>query len=238
MKQLNNERGNAAIYMLWLFGIVAIIFVLTINIVKVYIVKEHSSLSVEQAALAGTAVLIEKTSRAIENYETNPNPAYVAVRAVHELGEGKKISELIETQKNNYISSGYDESDAYIKAVNRVLSESRLNWNGFLKKELRDELSDSASGAEYLVRPAVMSVIEKNNAREEDTEVSFSSDKWRVEVKSTVRFESVSDNKFISTFIEDIPQRGYGPTLAYIERVYTGTIDYPEIPAEPAEETE
>ncbi|MGI8386742.1 hypothetical protein [Robertmurraya sp. P23] len=236
MKVWNNERGNAAIYMLWLLGIVAIIFVLTINIVKVYIVKEHSSMSAEQAALAGTAVLVEKTSQAIENYESNP--VNIPVRGLHELAEGRKISELIEKKKNDYISSGYDESDAYIKAVNNVLTKGRLDWNGFLKKELRDELSDSASGAEYLIRPTILEVIEKNSAREEDTEVSFSSDKWRVEVKSTVRFESVSDNRIISTFIEDIPQRGYGPKLAYIEHVYSGTINYPEIPENPPEDTE
>jgi hypothetical protein len=53
MKYVQNEKGNAAFYLLWLLGIVAIIFVLTINIIKVYVVKEHANLAVEQAALAG-----------------------------------------------------------------------------------------------------------------------------------------------------------------------------------------
>ena len=49
--------------MLWLLGIVAIIFVLTVNIAKVYIVKEHANLAVEQAALAGTSVSTRKNNR-------------------------------------------------------------------------------------------------------------------------------------------------------------------------------
>lgn len=235
MKWLNNERGNAAIFMLWLLGIVAIIFVLTINIVKVYIVKEHSSLSAEQAALAGTAVLIENTAQAIENYERNPN--YLLIRELHEneLADGKPISALIEEKKNEYVNSGRDESAAYIEAANDILTKSRLNWNGFLKQELRRELSETKAGAEALVRSAVMNVINSNHARTEDTEISFSLDKWRVEVKSTVRFESVSDNKYISRFIEDIPQKGYGPTLAYMENVYASGMSFPEIPEEESE---
>ncbi|KAB2330090.1 hypothetical protein [Bacillus mesophilum] len=233
MKWLNNERGNAAIFMLWLLGIVAIIFVLTINIVKVYIVKEHSSLSAEQAALAGTAVLIENTAQAIENYERNPN--YLLIREIHELAEGKSYSEQIEDKKNQYLSSGSDESTAYIKAVNEVLTQERLIENGFLKQELRRELSETKAGAEALVRSAVMNVINSNHARTEDTEISFSLDKWRVEVESTVRFESVSDNKYISRFIEDIPQKGYGPTLAYMENVYASGMNFPELPEEESE---
>ncbi|WP_080848714.1 hypothetical protein [Cytobacillus gottheilii] len=232
MKWLNNERGNAAIFMLWLLGIVAIIFVLTINIVKVYIVKEHSSLSAEQAAFAGTAVLIENTAEAIENYESNPS--YMLIREMHEnaLADGKPISALIEEKKNEYVNSGLDESAAYIEAANNILTKSRLNWNGFLKHELRNQLSETKAGAEAIIRSAVMDVITANHARPEDTEISFSLDKWRVEVKSTVRFESVSDNKYISSFVEDIPQRGYGPKLAYIENVYTGGMNWPDPPSE------
>jgi hypothetical protein len=233
MKWLRNEKGNAAFFMLWLLGIVAIIFVLTINIVKVYIVKEHSSLSAEQAALAGTAVLIENTAEAIENYERNPS--YMLIREVHELADGKPISALIEDRKNEYLNSGRDESAAYIEAVNDVLTKGRLEWNGFLKQELRNQLSETKAGAEAIIYPEVMNVITANHARQEDTEITFSLDKWRVEVKSTVRFESISDNKYISNFVEDIPQRGYGPKLAYIENVYTGGMNWPDPPSDETE---
>lgn len=229
MKHLKNENGNAAIFMLWLLGIVAIIFVLTINIVKVFIVKEHANLAVEQAALAGTASIIEKTQEAIEKFDNGMtlDPLYLADREAQKLGDlGKNIGELIEKKQLDYMNSGMDEADAFIKAANEILPE-RIDRHPYLKKEFRDSLGNSRNDAYYIFSSSVTDVIINNEGRPEITEMELSSTEWRVEVKSSVRFESISDNKFISKFVSDIPQKGYGPTLAYLENVYTGTIVFP-----------
>ena len=119
MTYLKNEKGNAVIFLLWLLGIVAIIFVLTINIVKVYIVKEHANLAVEQAALAGTSVLLEKTKEAIEEFDSKPDLLYLADRDLQRLADGGRgVGDLIEEKKLNYMAGGMDESNAYIKAAN------------------------------------------------------------------------------------------------------------------------
>ncbi|MBM4763254.1 hypothetical protein [Bacillus sp. B15-48] len=218
MNYFKNERGNAAIFLLWLLGIVAIIFILTINIVKVYIVKEHANLAVEQAALAGTAVLLEKTKKAVKDFDTKPtlDPLYILDREAQQtLDLGKSVSELIENRKNQLVGSGRAEADAYIKAANEILPV-RVDRHYFLKKELKDAFGSLGSE----LSAAVIRVINDNDARQEDTVIELSNDHWRVEVESTVRFESISDNKYIMSFFEDIPQVGYGPTLSFLEKVY------------------
>ncbi|WP_071396390.1 Tad domain-containing protein [Bacillus tuaregi] len=222
MKHLKNENGNAAIFMLWLLGIVAVIFILTVNIVKVYVVKEQANLAVEQAALAGTAVLLDKTKEAVNRFDTRPtiDPLYLADREVQRITDsGKSIEELIQQEMGKFLARGLDEGDSYIMAVNKVLPE-RIEGHPFLKKELKQSLGLSSSDTVYLFSPAVMSVITDNQARAERTELSLSREHWRIEVKSAVLFESISDESFMSSLLSDIPQIGYGPTLEYLEKIY------------------
>lgn len=229
MNNLQNERGNASLYLLWLLGIVAIIFVLTINLVKVYVVKEHANLAVEQAALAGTSVLLEKTKKAVSEFDnsTTINPLYVSDVALQRLTDhGKSVENLIDEKKAELMDGGMDEADAYIKAANNILPV-RVDRHPYLKMKLRESLGHSSTDAYYIFASTVQEIISQNGARTEDTEMKFSNDDWRIEVKSTVRFETISDNRYISKFIEDIPQKGYGPTLTYLENVYTGSVIFP-----------
>lgn len=217
-KPLQNEKGNASIYLLWLMGIVALIFVVTINIVKVYVVKEQANLSVEQAALAGTAVLLDKTKEAVTAFDSNP--LYTVESAAQRMADGGNgISMLIDEKKLEYMKNGADEADAYMKAANEILPP-RLEQYLFLKKEFRDRLGNSPSDIPYLISPAVQDVIDENKGNTGDTEVFFSSSHPRVEVKSTVTFQSISDHKYITAFLKKIPQKGYGPELSYLAKVY------------------
>jgi hypothetical protein len=218
MRYINNERGNAAIFLLWLLGIVAIIFLLTVNLVKVFIVKEHANVAVEQAALAGTSVLLDKTKEAVSEFDSKftLDPLYLADREAQRLADGgKSVSQLIEDKKTLLMSRGHGQGDAYIKAANDILPD-RIKRHYFLRQELQHVLN--YPGSEFT--SAVVQVLDQNQARVEDTEIVLSSDDWRVEVKSTVRFESISDHEYIGEFVKDIPQVGYGPTLKYLENIY------------------
>ncbi|UQD50880.1 hypothetical protein C0971_01610 [Bacillus methanolicus] len=215
MKYVQNEKGNATFYLLWLLGIVAIIFVLTINIVKVYVVKEHANLAVEQAALAGTAVLLEKTKEAVEAFDTSIDPQSLAQKGI----DGNSIGKLIEKKKKEYMDNGADEADAYIKAANEILPK-RLSIYPLLKNKFTERFGSSASEIPDKVRSTVQDIINENKANSEDTKIEFSQEKWRLEIKSTATFESISDHKYISKFLEDIPQVGYGSSLKYLESVY------------------
>ncbi|RFU67770.1 hypothetical protein D0469_13665 [Peribacillus saganii] len=218
MKYLRNQKGNSTFYLLWLLGIVALIFVLTINIVKVYVVKEQANLSVEQAALAGTSVLLETTDKAVKDFDAGPES--VAQKA---LDGGHSISKLIEDKQNEYINNGDDETNAYIKAANDILPP-RLDKHPLLKMALRDRLGVSGADISTEVAAVVQDVIAENKANREDTTIEFSKVKWRLEVKSTATFESISDNRYITYFLKDIPQRGYGPVLEYLESVYSSSV--------------
>ena len=51
-------------------------------------------------------------------------------------------------------------------------------------------------------------------------DITLSTEEWRIEVKSTATFESIADKKLIEVFQEKVPQKGYGPKLKYLEKVY------------------
>lgn len=89
-----------------------------------------------------------------------------------------------------------------------------------LKNKFTERFGSSASEIPDKVRSTVQDIINENKANSEDTEIEFSQEKWRLEIKSTATFESISDHKYISKFLEDIPQVGYGSSLKYLESVY------------------
>lgn len=216
MKYLRNERGNAVFFMLWLLGIVAILFLIVLNLAKVFIVKEHASLSVEQAAIAGTAAIIVKTKEAVKDFDSGPESVAQQV-----LDGGKSIEDLITDKEAEYTANGASESDAFIKAANDVLPP-RLDKHPLLKIAFRNRLGNDSSDLYAVATADIQDIIESNQANMEDTEILFDEDDWRLEVKSTATFQSISDNKYIQDFLAKIPQRGYGPSLSYLESVYSG----------------
>lgn len=216
MKYVRNERGNAVFFMLWLLGMVAIIFLIVLNLARVFIVKEHANLSVEQAALAGTAAIIEKTKQAVADFDSGPESADQKV-----LDGGKSIGELIDEKEAAYTANGASDSDAYIRAANDILPP-RLQVHPLLKISFRNRLGNDSSDLYAIATAEIQEIIYANDANIEDTEILFDEDDWRLEVKSTATFKSISDNKYVQNILADIPQRGYGPSLAYLESVYSG----------------
>lgn len=209
MNYVKNEKGTSAFYLLWITGIVLAIFVIVINIAKVYIIKEQANTAVEQAAIAGTSVLIEKTKEAIDAFDSSPESL------PQKEADVKTISEQIDEKKMEYLSQNYSDSEAYIRALNDILP-SKLALYNELKMEFETRLRDSTS----LIYDAAQQVISANHGNiDERTEIILSREKWRIEIKATTTFESISDNKFIAAFIKKIPQKGYGPSLVYLKEI-------------------
>ncbi|WP_108672186.1 Tad domain-containing protein [Peribacillus acanthi] len=208
MRYLTNEKGNAAFYMLWLVGIVLLLFVIVINIAKVYVVKEQSSLVVDQAAFAGTSVIIDHTKEAIARFD-----ASVFSISQKVMDGGKSITQLVDEKTLSYTNVA--QSDAYIRALNEVLPERIDKY-----PPLRQEFMNSFHDVEGLVSPYVQDIILENKSNVEDTEITFSKEKWRLEVVASSTFESVSDQKIIPLFQKKIKQKGYGPSLRYLEKVF------------------
>ncbi|MCA1066566.1 hypothetical protein QTG56_04010 [Rossellomorea sp. AcN35-11] len=210
---INNEKGNSIFFILWLFGIVAIVFLIVANVSKIYIVQAQADHSVEQAAFAGTSVYITETTKIIEEFDRN-----LALSAAQKvLDGGKTVEEQVAEKQTEFEDSGQSSDIAYLNALNEVLTEE-IEEHPLLKRTFKDRFW--MISIDDKVKSAAQAMINANGANTEDTEVKLSEEDWRVEVKSTATFESINDNKFMEYFERKIPQRGYGPKLKYLENIY------------------
>ncbi|WP_075618559.1 hypothetical protein [Paenisporosarcina indica] len=213
MKYLKNERGNSAFYLIWILGISAVIFVIVVNITKVYLVKEQTATATQQAAFAGTIVLLETTQEGIEDFDSDLTKS--AAQKV--LDGGKTIQDQIDEKVEELMGQGEDLQLAYIKAYNSIIPE-KMNKHPQFKSVMKDKFSDSGlSGRLY---HAVQSTIEANKANHASVEVVLSNSTWRVEVKADSDFETVTDGTYLKSFSSKIPQKGYGPSLDYVKFMY------------------
>ncbi|MGV3464075.1 MAG: pilus assembly protein TadG-related protein [Heyndrickxia sp.] len=213
MKYLKNERGNSFFYILWLMTIVVIMLVIVLNIAKAFVVKQQADTAVEQAAIAGTREIIVRTNEAIKAFDDS------LLSLGEDVTEGKTIEEQVDEKKRYFKNRNYPEAEAYIKALNEVLP-SKIDTNETLRQKFIDKLGDKTTMTS-LARPAVETIIGDNHGNKYDPEpeLDFTND-WRLEVKATATFESISDNKIIAKFLDKIPQKGYGPKLEYLENVF------------------
>ncbi|PUB16779.1 hypothetical protein [Paenisporosarcina sp. OV554] len=212
MKYLNNERGNSAFYIIWLLGISAVIFVIVVNIAKVYVVKQHAATATQQAAFAGTVVLLEATQEGIESFDSDLTKS----ASQKEIDKGKSIQDQIDEKVDEFVAQDEDLQLAYIKAYNEVLPE-KIKKHPQFKKEMEDTLRDSGLSGKLL--SAVQSTITANEANADDVEVLLSDSKWRVEVTADATYKTITDGTYLKSFTSDIKQKGVGPSLEYLESV-------------------
>jgi len=213
MKHLKNERGNSAFYLIWILGISAVIFVIVVNIAKVYLVKEQAATATQQAAFAGTVVLLETTQEGIQDFDSD------LMKSTDQkvLDGGKTIQEQIDEKVDELVGQGEDLQLAYIKAYNSIIPD-KMNKHPQFKNEMKDKFNDSdLSGRLY---NAVQSTITANEANPVSVEVVLSNTKWRVEVKADSTFDTVTDGTYLKSFTSKIPQKGYGPELEFVKFMY------------------
>ncbi len=212
MKYLNNERGNSAFYIIWLLGISAVIFVIVVNIAKVYVVKQHAATATQQAAFAGTVVLLEATQEGIESFDSDLTKS--ASQKV--IDKGKSIQDQIDEKVDEFVAQDEDLQLAYIKAYNEVLPE-KIKKHPQFEKEMEDTFRDSGLSGKLL--SAVQSTITANEANADDVEVLLSDSKWRLEVTADATYKTITDGTYLKSFTSDIKQKGVGPSLEYLESV-------------------
>ena len=212
MKYVSNERGNSVFYIIWLLGISAVIFVIVINIAKVYVVKQQASTATQQAAFAGTVVLLEVTQEGIENFDSDLTKS--AAQKV--LDGGKSIQDQIDEKVDEMVSQDIDLQLAYIKAYNEVLPE-KIKKHPQFKKEMKETFQSSDLSGKLL--STVQSTIMANEANADDVVVLLSDTKWRVEVTADATYKTITDGTYLKSFTSDIKQKGVGPSLEYLESV-------------------
>jgi hypothetical protein len=212
MKYISNDRGNSAFYLIWIIGISAVIFVIVVNIAKVYVVKQHAATATQQAAFAGTVVLLEATQEGIQNFDSDLTKS--AAQKV--IDKGKSIEDQIDEKVDEFVAQDEDLQLAYIKAYNLVLPE-KIEKHPQFKKEMEDTFRDSGLSGKLL--STVQSTIAANEANAESVEVLLSDTKWRVEVTADATYKTITDGTYLKSFTSDIKQKGMGPSLQYLESI-------------------
>lgn len=210
MKLLKNEKGSAAIYLLWMMTVIIVLSIIIVNVVRVYAVKQQASAAAQLGAIAATSEILIATEDAIKEFDE------AMMEALEEEEDYEPLWDIIVEKKNDYLSLGYAEEEAFIKALNEILP-GRLG-DPILKNffEVKFRLNPTLSTNMYR---SAQEVIKENEGNEEHLEILISSDKYRVEVRTDATYETITDGTLIDTFTKDIPQEGYGPPLSYLKYV-------------------
>lgn len=187
-------------------------FLIVINISNIFVTGAQSSNTSEQAAIAGTSVIIDETKKAIEKFDDNP--LSIPMRVHHNM---KSMEEVIEDKKDTYQQTGVSADQAYIKALNNILP-GEIEEHSLLKKTIQDHFSSANLNGK--IYSTVTSIISDNHGNAADTQVVLSNTKWRLEVETSVDYHSISDQQYIPEITDKIDGEGFGPTLEYLEKLF------------------
>ncbi|WP_404427585.1 pilus assembly protein TadG-related protein [Ureibacillus chungkukjangi] len=210
MKHLKNEKGSAAIFLLWIMTVIIVLSLLIVNIAKVYAVKQQASTAAQLGAFAATSEILFATEEAIKDFDK---------AMLETLGEGEEYEALwdeIEERKKSYLANGGGEQRAYIKALNEMLP-GRLGdqiLKGFFNAKFRADAALSTK-----IYTTVQRVVRENEGNDEHLEIIISKEKYRVEVKTDATYKTIASGEYINSFSKDIPQVGYGPELTYLQYI-------------------
>lgn len=213
MNTVKNENGHGMVYILWIMVMSIVIFVIVVNIGKVYAVKQQAATATQQAALAGTSVLVEATVKGVEAFDASE-----AAVEQREAADGKSVSELIDEEAEKNRQRGEAKDIAYIHALNDVLPP-RMSIYPSLGDFIDEQIKKEKNSFNQVVRE----VIEDNGGNIERSTVTFSLD-YRVEVQADATYEAITDHaeNYMPKMSKEIPQKGSGPSLRYLQGIVGG----------------
>lgn len=219
---LNNERGNAALFMIGLLAVMMIMFVFVLNLSKVLAVKEQAHTTAQQASLAATSILYEEIWDSIEEYENH---------LIKKLLEGldpdagisildlypKTIEERVDERTVEIQSANPEESqnEARRKAINQVVSEEIQygTWGDMLRDQLDRDLRF------HIIRDmkeAARETITENGGDKSEAEMRIFHNE-RVYVRASNDVESTSYGKFFKGIQKKLFQESAGPKIDFVK---------------------
>lgn len=217
-KYMNNERGSGVILTIFNLAIVGIMLILVLNIAMVFTKKEQTSIAAEQASLAATSVVYEEIDPVIQSHKKR------VVIGVDEFGnEIIRWEPLIDKvrERESAIRASHlllSDNEVHIKAVNDVLISEIPD-----DEDLPPKITSALNSAEFSIPTVIEDIIDENIG--DKTEFKLINwgldDKNRIEVTIETKFEAVDYNGIDYGGESDIPQRGIGPSISFIE--VTGT---------------
>lgn len=212
-KYVDNERGSGVILTIFSFAIVGIMLILVLNIAMVFTKKEQTSLAAEQASFAATSVVYEQIDPVVQ---THYKEVVVGKdEDGNDIIEKEYLRHKVEDRKKSLLMTkpSLSNSEAYIEAVNSVLlSEIPTD------SELLTKISSSINTAKLLINSVIQNFIDQNVGEETYFEYEWElDDEYRIEVIARTKFNAVDYNGIDFGGESEIPQRGKGPVISFIE---------------------
>ena len=218
MKLLKEERGNITLFTIGAMFIVMLMFIFTINLAKVFAVKEQASTSTQQASLAATAVLYEQVWDAIDDYERTLLGSVTSLP----MTTRERVDEQTRHLQNSHPSWSFNE--AYVEAIDQVLSDELKHGLGKaqLKRALMNKLNPDVI---YAMKEKARETILANGGTLDGAEIRLFDDN-RVYVRAATKMKSIDYGSFFSGFEDDVFQTGAGPKIDFLDEL--GWIDRTE----------
>lgn len=210
MKHVENEKGSAAIYLLWIMTVIIVLTLIIVNIARVYVVKQQASTAAQLGAFAATSEILFATEEAIKDFDK------AMMEELEADEEYESLWDEIDERKQDLIAHGYSDEKAYIKTLNEMLP-GKLG-NPILKEAFNAKFRMDAA-LSTKIYSTVQQVVRENEGNEEHLEILISEEKYRVEVKTDATFKTVTSGEYIDSFEKDIPQIGYGPELSFLQYI-------------------
>lgn len=200
--------------MLWIMVVSIAICVIVLNIAKVYIVKQQAATATQQAAIAGTLEYVNAAKKALSAFDD---------LLVEEDTEDEDIlswTELVDKKAGENESRGQLKEIAYINALNDIFPVIK---NVYPDDYLRI-MESNLIPIEAEVRNTVEKVILENDGNLKRFKVNLVLPDYRIEVKASVTYESITDSseEFIESMEKEVRQKGSGPPLPFLKGVISG----------------
>lgn len=221
-KSLNNERGNAALFMIGILSIMMIMFVFVLNLSKALAVKEQANTTAQQASLAATSVLYEEIWDSIEQYEDDlikklldgldPDSNDTIFDLYPKTIEERVDEETVQIQSSNPEDS---QNEARRKAINQIVSEEirEGTWGYMLRDQLDKDLRFHIIPH---MKDAARTTIVENGGKVSEAEMRIF-DNDRVFVKASNEVESTSYGKFLKGIKKKLFQESAGPKIDFVK---------------------
>lgn len=203
-KWIHNEEGNITLLTLGLLGVMALMFAVLLNLVKVFAVKQQAANAAEQASLAATAEIYRVVEEAIDDI---PEPFQTTLEEQIEM---KKIQ----------LESHYAWSDRefYLEAVDQVLAEKLANPLDPAYLLLKTGIESGLYNDKDEILDAAAVAITSDGGALTGTQIKIDS-QYRVEVRTSSIYRAYKYDDLIPEDKRQIYQVGKGPELAFLRYV-------------------
>ncbi|MCM3719804.1 Tad domain-containing protein [Fictibacillus phosphorivorans] len=209
---MNNERGNASFYLIWLLGLTALLFFFVINISKIFFASETATNAAEQASLAATDVVYDAINNAVMEFDSHPihGPLFFTSHGL------KSLQDVIEERKIELRSTkpSLTDSRAQIIAMNEILSDEIPQIDA-LNDKVKSHLESPNTIA--ALKFAVEQNISNNKAISEGNSIIYFNNDERIEINAKVNPKLTSFQNFFKKSVDTLRKNGQGPRIPFVK---------------------